>query len=141
MEAKQFYNTKARKYILEYLSQNRDTTVTAADISEYLDACGLSVNLTTVYRYLSRLVKERKIIKFSSEKGAGWVYQLSPDEKACDEHIHVKCINCGKLLHLDCGFMNDLKAHLAQKHGFCLKCSGSILYGLCDECNKKDRAK
>ena len=136
MEVKQFYNTKARKYILEYLTQNSDTTVTAADISSYLSKMGLSVNYTTVYRYLNRLVKEQKIIKFSSENGTGSVYQLIRQDNACDNHIHIQCVKCGRLIHLDCSFMKDLESHLSQEHGFKLKCSGSILYGLCDNCKK-----
>lgn len=136
MEVKQHYNTKARKYILEYLENNSDTTVTAADISTHLFNMELSVNPATVYRYLNRLAREKKIIKFSAGSGTGSVYQLVKNEKSCDEHIHIQCIKCGKLIHLDCHFMDDLKEHLEKKHSFQLKCKGSILYGICDSCTE-----
>lgn len=133
---KQTYNTKARKYILDFLSIKSDTTVSVADIIEYLKKQAISVNPTTVYRYLNKLSKEQKVIKISAENGQHAAYQLNSEQKSCSEHIHTQCIRCGKLIHLDCHFMNDLKSHLYDDHKFTLKCEGSILYGICEDCGK-----
>lgn len=133
----QNYNTKARKIILEYLEKNSETTVSALDIINYLSNIELNVNPTTVYRYLNKLHSEKKVIKLSGEDGQKAVFQLVHHKKTCDEHIHTQCINCGKLIHLECGFMEELKKHLSEGHGFQLKCKGSILYGLCKDCSDK----
>lgn len=130
----QNYNTKARKMILEFLENNSETTVCVTEIMDYLTTKGLTVNLTTVYRYLNKLTSEQKVIKLSGEDGQKAVYQLIHHQKTCDEHIHTQCIKCGKLIHLECDFMNELKTHLREGHGFELKCKGSILYGLCEDC-------
>jgi len=130
----QNYNTKARKMILEFLENNSETTVCVTEIMDYLTTKGLTVNLTTVYRYLNKLTAEQKVIKLSGEDGQKAVYQLIHHQKTCDEHIHTQCIKCGKLIHLECDFMNELKTHLREGHGFELKCKGSILYGLCKDC-------
>lgn len=137
MTEKQNYNTKARRFILEYLESCGDTTVSAADILQYLKGLSVSVNLTTVYRYLNKLTREKRLVKIVDEKGNKAVYQLVGHKKSCDEHIHIQCSNCGKLVHLDCGFMDDFKNHILKEHGFKLKCSGSVLYGLCAECRNK----
>lgn len=134
MAEKQNYNTNARKYILKYLEANHDTTVTAADISDYLSKNGLNVNITTVYRYLNKLTAEQCVVKFPSKNGSGSIYQLKQSDKACHEHIHVKCIKCGRLIHLDCGFMTEIENHLSKDHNFTLSCDGSILYGICNLC-------
>ena len=64
---KQSYNTKARRYILEYLSSASEKTVSAGDIMTYLENKGENINLTTVYRYLNKLSDEKKVIKFIEE--------------------------------------------------------------------------
>lgn len=136
MQSKQDYKTKARQYILECLEKNADKTVSASNVLKYLEENEISANLTTVYRYLNRLTKEKKINKFTGENGQKAVFQLSNSDKICDEHIHVQCVDCGKLIHLDCDFMSEFKNHLFDEHGFNLKCSGSILYGTCSSCKK-----
>ena len=134
MAEKHNYNTKARKYILEYLESCGDNTVCAADILDFLNKNGVSVNLTTVYRYLSKLTAEHKVIKITEAKSQKSVYQLIKHKKSCDNHLHIKCTKCGKLIHLDCGFIEQFREHILMDHGFFLECSGSILYGICDEC-------
>ena len=137
MPKKQSYNTKARRYILEYLSSLGEITVSAADILSYLESRGENINLTTVYRYLNKLSDEKKVIKFTEGDGNKTVYQYVKKDN-CDGHLHMQCTKCGKLIHLDCGFMNELKNHIEEKHGFTLKCSGSILYGICSECEASE---
>ncbi len=130
------YNTKARRYILEFLEQNSEVTVSAADILKYLETKGENINQATVYRYLGKLTDEKKVIKFSEGVSGKAVYQFVK-QSDCDGHLHIKCVKCGKLIHLNCGFMDELKTHIEEKHEFSLKCTGSILYGICNECNKE----
>lgn len=130
------YNTKARKCILDFLKNNNDTTVSVSDIIKHLSNNNITVNFTTVYRCLNKLTKEQKVIKITDTNSKKAVYQLANHNKPCDQHIHTQCVKCGKLIHLECHFMNELKEHLYNSHGFTLKCEGSILYGICNECSK-----
>ena len=130
------YNTKARKYILDFLQSNSDITVAVSDILEYLADRGISVNFTTVYRYLNKLANERKIIKITDESGKA-VFQFVGNKNSCSEHIHIECTNCGRLEHIECDFMDHIRTHLFNDHGFDLKCEGSILYGICSACKNK----
>lgn len=136
MDIKKDYNTKARKHILDYLESKSDTTVSVGDIMEYLKSLGENVNHTTVYRYLNKLNKENKVLKFTEDNGQKAVYQIRKHTHSCDGHIHIQCTKCGKLLHLDCDFMEDFKQHLKESHDFTLKCESSLLYGICSECSK-----
>lgn len=131
------YNTKSRRYILEFLQNNSNITVSVADILEYLNQKGISVNLTTVYRFLNKLSLEKKVIKISDDGGQRAVYQFVGHKNSCDEHIHIKCTECGKLEHIECDFMEHIRKHLYEDHGFTIKCDGSILYGVCSACKNK----
>lgn len=136
MSERQNYKTKARQYILDFLKSSQDGTVSAADITAHLKNMGAAVNQATVYRYLSRLSRENLVLKFTDSKTHKAVYRFVGEKSGCDGHIHIKCVSCGRLMHLECDFMEDIKKHLAEDHGFELKCEGSILYGICEECRK-----
>ena len=63
--------------------------------------------------------------------------KVGGEEKKCTEHLHLKCIRCGKVVHLDCDFMDEFKEHLYKDHGFRLHCSGDMLHGIFQDCENK----
>lgn len=130
------YNTKARRLILEFLESKRDTTVSVPDIMDFLKKMGENVNQTTVYRYLNKLDNEKKVLKFSEGEGQKAVYQIVSHDNSCDGHLHVQCTKCGRLLHIDCDFLDTLSGHLKEKHNFSVRYEGSIIYGVCRSCLK-----
>ena len=134
MPLKKGYNTKGRSVVTEYLKENRGKTVSAANIFAAVKKSGAAVSESTVYRCLSRLEKERKIMKYVSEKGESAVYQYIGEETDCRGHLHLKCLSCGRVYHLDCGFMEELSRHRYSDHGFDISCEGSIIYGVCKNC-------
>lgn len=128
------YNTRTRQLILDYLINNRQHAVSASNILEHLEAQGASPNPTTVYRYLDKLASEQRIMKYVADKGERAVFQYVDEGLHCREHLHLKCVQCGRIYHLDCHFMDEVRAHLMAEHGFTLQCEGSVLYGLCRHC-------
>ncbi len=131
------YNTKTRQLILDYLINNRQHAVSASNILEHLEEQGASPNPTTVYRYLDKLAGEQRIMKYVADKGEKAVFQYVDENRHCREHLHLKCVQCGRIYHLDCHFMDEVRAHLMAEHGFTLQCEGSVLYGLCRHCAQK----
>lgn len=128
------YNTGSRKKILAYLTENADRTVSAKDIAKHTQEQGAPVNITTVYRYLDRLEQEGAVIKYASTAGEKAVYQYVGAGRCCGEHLHLKCIDCGKVFHLDCHFMDEISDHVEKEHGFTLQCRNSVIYGRCSSC-------
>lgn len=106
------YNTKTRQLILDYLIRNRQHAVSASNILEHLEAEGASPNPTTVYRYLDKLAGEQRIMKYVADKGEKAVFQYVDEGRHCREHLHLKCVQCGRIYHLDCHFMDEVRAHL-----------------------------
>ena len=133
------YNTKTRQLILDYLINNRQHAVSASNILEHLEEQGASPNPTTVYRYLDKLAGEQRIMKYVADKGEKAVFQYVDEGRHCREHLHLKCVQCGRIYHLDCHFMDEVRAHLMAEHGFTLQCEGSVLYGLCRQLRTKCR--
>jgi Fur family ferric uptake transcriptional regulator len=131
------YNTRTRQQILQYLIDSRAHAVSAASILAHLEEEGLSASATTVYRYLERLSAEGRVMKYVADKGEKAVFQYVGEGAHCKEHLHLKCTQCGQIYHLDCGFMDEVRAHLEAQHGFALQCEGSILYGLCSRCRAR----
>lgn len=138
MSGENHYSTSSRKKILEILKKSKDRTVTAAQIGEQLKAMECEVNITTVYRYLDRLEKDGTVIRYASGQGSQASYQYVEQGQGCEDHLHLKCVKCGKILHLDCAFMKEISEHIQKDHGFSLQCKNSILYGICRECQMKN---
>ena len=132
--AQEGYNTAARNRILDYLKDNMDRAVNVNDILKALHDHGNEVNITTIYRYLDKLTEKGQVMKYVAENGTRAVYQYVDREHHCDEHLHLQCMKCGAIIHLDCRFMDELASHVLKDHGFLIQCRNSIIYGLCEKC-------
>lgn len=139
---KQEYKTSSRAGILDYLKQNRQRTVSAGEIHTHMKAQNRQVNMTTIYRYLEKLEAEGNLMQYtpqSGEKNGCVTYQYVDSKHKCGEHLHLKCVQCGFVEHMDCDFMKEIASHIAAEHGFALECKGSVLYGLCKSCRGQGR--
>ena len=130
------YMTKNRKLIFTYLQDHKDALVSAKDIHIYYNEKGPKINISTIYRNLYKLEKEGIIRKYMSENGKTALYQFETHESENNEHLHLQCIKCGKVVHLDCQFMNEIYSHISNYHGFEIQCKNSIIYGICKDCTK-----
>ncbi len=133
---KKTYRTTARTKITDFLKDNSGRSVTASDIQTGLKAQNLDINISTVYRYLHRLSSDGLINSYSSDKGDTTLYQYAGADATCNEHLHLQCTNCQRVIHLDCDFMHEINEHIMDHHGFSIECRGSILYGLCNRCRQ-----
>lgn len=131
------YKTKSRKLILQYLIEEKEHTVSISDVLDFLKEQEELVNVSTIYRYLDKLVSEGKVMKYQNEEGKRAVFQYIEEENACHQHLHMQCVKCGRVIHLNCGFMEEIKGHMMEHHRFRLQCHNSILYGICSECEEK----
>lgn len=127
------YKTKQRELILEYMKNSDSPHVTAADIAARLRDEG-SVGLATVYRQLDKMVEAGLVRKYSLDGGA--CYQYVGGQEGCREHFHLKCLNCGTLIHVDCDFLSGLAPHILEHHGFLVDNSRTVMYGLCRKCRE-----
>lgn len=130
------YKTKGRQLILSYLEETKERTVSVLEIQEFMKQQGNPVNITTIYRNLDALVAQGQAMKFVSDKGDKSTYRYIEPEHNCHKHLHVQCVKCGKVVHLECGFMKTIEEHILKDHGISILCENSILYGICQECKE-----
>lgn len=131
------YATVSRKKMLEYLAANANKTVNVQDIHKHLCENDCGVNITTIYRFMDKLTKEGRVMKYASEDGSQAVYQYVEPSSHCDEHLHLQCVKCGTICHLDYPGMEEFTEQIKKKHGFCIQCKNSIIYGVCEKCEKR----
>ena len=128
------YKTKQRANILEYLKENTGKHVTADEIINYFKKTENPIGKSTVYRCIDSLVEENIIRKYISEEGKSACFQYIENQEECTKHYHMKCVKCGKLIHLDCNEIAIIQNHILQKHNFKIDVCKTILYGTCKEC-------
>jgi len=131
------YNTKQQDAILSVLKKSRGKHVTADEIYLKLIHQGNPVGKTTVYRHLEKLTADGTIRRFSLGDNSSACYQLS--DSHCTEHYHLKCSDCGKLIHVECDFLDELSKHLMADHSFELDKCKTVLYGICSDCAKGEK--
>lgn len=139
--AEREYKTNSRTKILEYLTENESRSVSVAQIREHLEEADTAVNKTTIYRYLEKLEKEGRVVRITAADGKTSSYQIAEENGHCDEHLHLKCIECGSVQHLDCGFMDEITEHIQKDHGFQIQCRNSTIYGVCQRCQNRNRSR
>ena len=134
------YKTKQKAVILDLLKKNSDREFTVDGLVELLRSEAFTVGRTTVYRYLDYLVKNGDVRKFVSENTRQATFQYVEHKHECEEHMHLKCMKCGKLIHLSCDFMNGVSEHILSHHSFTIDNAKTTLLGLCDDCYREENA-
>lgn len=62
--------------------------------------------------------------------------QYQGDDTACHNHFHLKCVKCGRLFHVSCDFLSQIEEHVYKHHIFLLTIPRTVLYGVCEDCQK-----
>ena len=126
------YNTEKRNELLGFFKDNREKAFSIEEICNRLTVDGKGKS--TLYRQTAKLVDEGFVsrIPLGSRKFA---YQYM-DKHECAGHLHLKCLDCGRLLHLDSATSHALSDDILFSQGFAID-GGCILYGKCRICNLK----
>ena len=129
------YNTKQKEKLVDFLINNKDKHTTVQEISAYLSTEGSPLGTATIYRQLDKLVESGVVRKFVIDGKTGACYQYIENEHECREHLHLKCISCAKLIHLNCDHLMSINKHIEEHHGFIIDPSQTVFYGRCADCS------
>ena len=128
------YQTKQRSIILDLLKANQDRHLTAEEMLELLNQNHTPVSKATLYRYLDMLVSQNAVRKFIIDDQPSAGYQYLEEGESCHVHFHLKCLECGLLLHVEC---DEFDRYIKDKYQFTIDQSKIIIYGSCHECSSK----
>ena len=120
--------SRQRELILETLRQC-DTHPTAEQLYEQVKKDMPSISLGTVYRNLNLLVDLGTIRKVESV-GSGSIRYDGRN----DEHCHLMCSSCGKIMDIDLDYFTVIDSKLESDTGFTVSEHSIILKGTCKEC-------
>lgn len=133
---KREYNTEQKRMITDYLKQHSDRHFTTEEISDAV--CREGTGKSTVYRQISKLLESGVIRRFEAPGSKSFVYQYADAHEDCDRHYHLKCVKCGRLIHMECAHLDEVRDHIESKHDFIIGYGQSVLYGECSSCVSKN---
>ncbi len=130
------YKTKQRETLLSYLESVSGKHITAGDVCEYFKTQGANIGQSTIYRQLESLVDEGIVNKYviDSSAPACFEYMGAGSHGDADVCFHARCEKCGKLIHLHCGELDAIQAHLLKDHNFKMDPIRTVFYGICENC-------
>ena len=122
------YHTDQKERLLDYLGQNATRQLRMEEIVSALDG---RVGKSTVYRLMRSLVGEGSVRRFELGRTIYYQYLVGA---ACDSHLHLKCIVCGRMQHLDCSVSTFLRRQILATDRFELDDKLTLLFGRCAKC-------
>lgn len=132
------YRTRQREAILRYLSERPGTHMTVSELQRGLDLQDIHIGMTTIYRTMDRLVSENLVRKYDLGNGKSACFEyLNEETRQHPGEYHLRCEDCGRLIHLHCDHMNAIIDHIQDGHGFSLDPARTVFYGVCAECQQK----
>ena len=130
------YHTKISQELERYIAKQNEQSFCASEVYSYMIGQGITVNLATIYRNLDRLTEKSRLIKFKTASSDSYWYRAAGETCDCHSHLHMQCKECGKIIHLEEDYSDEIISRLMKKYGFELECDNSFLGGVCDKCRK-----
>ena len=133
------YQTAQKKILIEYMTKHCDTAFTVEELAEKIgeDGCREHVpGKSTLYRLMQKMVEDGRVKRFVKGNSRRFVYQIAAGER-CDSHLHLKCTECGKLLHMDDDESLEILSTVLAKNSFNIDEKKTVLLGKCGECSVK----
>jgi len=130
---KKEYVTDNKSSVVSFFKENENRHFTIDGAISELRADGTDIPKSSLYRIVSNLCRTGTLKRFETAGVDSFVYQYANFGTSCEMHFHLKCKNCGKLIHLECEQMNELRDHIMKEHGFLIGGDG-IINGVCSKC-------
>lgn len=124
------YHTHQRQCLLDFMQSNSEKAFTIEEIIDSMS--GDPISQSTVYRLMTKLVDEGLIHRTVKGNSRKFVYQFI-SKGNCNDHLHMKCTDCGKVFHLDSTVTKSIRKSINSNTDFEID-SHTVLLGKCSEC-------
>jgi len=127
--------TQQRRMIVEDVFAQHDH-FNADELCDVLQKAGRDVSRPTVYRTLNEMVEAGLLRKMTI--GSRSVYEL---DYGYPQHDHLYCEKCDKLMEFQSEEIVRIREQVAREFSFRVSGHRFIVYGICDECQKRSRRR
>lgn len=128
------YNTGQRRCLLAVLEKHCDEQLSAEQIAALICSDGGEISLSSIYRNIERLEQEGLLRRSSVGGHKKAVYQYIGGQ--CATHLHMQCVSCGQITHLDDEAANAMRRAVSSCGDFDIDEKMTVLYGRCGECSR-----
>jgi len=125
------YHTEQRKKLHEFFCSHPHEYFTVKEIHSFLADQGIS--LSAIYRNLASM-KEEGVVRCQINKDSRDLLYRFIDKEHCANSIHLTCMGCGKVFHMDAESERKMQAALSAAEGFNINKEKTVLYGTCKKC-------
>ncbi|MFP3152972.1 transcriptional repressor [Lachnospiraceae bacterium ZAX-1] len=132
------YNTKQGEAILKYIATLGGEHVTIEQIAAHFAEEGNSIGITTIYRHMDKLLSSGRVRKFVFDGVAGACYQYIDVNEDPLDCFHLKCEDCGELIHLQNDLLGEIENRIWDDYIFKVNTMRTVFYGKCKACLKAD---
>lgn len=130
------YKTEQKRELIEFMKKYNEESFTIEELSKrMLNELNSAPGLSTIYRLMPKLVEEGFVKKFEGDTKRRFLYQIVNGEH-CHQHLHMKCTNCGKLMHMGDEISKTLLNEVLNTSSFSINQEKTVLFGKCSECIK-----
>ena len=130
------YATEQKKILMDFLRAHREEAFSVEALIEGMRAeqgAGAIPATSTVYRLITKLVEEGEVRRFVKGHSRHFVYQIV-DGEHCHAHLHLRCTDCGRLLHLDESVSEEILRSVMRESSFAVSEGDTVLLGRCRCC-------
>lgn len=128
------YHTAQKEYLTEFLRTHADQAFTVEELNRRMQG-EHAPGKSTLYRLLPQLVEEGTVKRFVKDGSHKAMYQAVTCRQR-EAHLHLKCTDCGKLLHLDNDASTVVLRNVLRNSHFAIDEQQTVLFGKCGACRK-----
>lgn len=139
------YQTEQKRILVSYLKEHHNKQYTIDELVAQMTAEKMRraadggedgekiPGKSTVYRLMNLLVEEGVVRRFVKGQSRQFLYQAVEGEQ-CQYHFHLKCVACGKMIHLGDAFSSQIEENIKKQFGFLVDEGQTMMFGKCVSC-------
>ncbi len=130
------YQTAQKKRLTEFMTKYSEKAFSVEELYAEMEKLYKKEELpgkSTVYRLIQQMTAEGIVKRTLREHSRKLVYQIAAGEH-CAFHLHLKCTDCGRILHMDDDESLKIMAEVLEKNHFAVDGKQTMLVGKCGNC-------
>ena len=125
------YDTGREQALLSLLKESGERGLSLHEICERLTPDGKGKS--TIFRLLASLTEQGAVRKLPDGQSRHFIYQYT-ESAHCRSHLHLKCMECGRFIHLTDRLSRLLCDAVRLEGHFALDEEKTLLFGKCEAC-------